>query len=36
VVRLSNEERARIKTLIQTGKACARQLLKARILLKVR
>ena len=34
VVRLEDDERARLSTLIQNGKASARQLLKARILLK--
>lgn len=34
IVRLSDEERARLTTLIQTGRGRARQLLKARILLK--
>jgi Homeodomain-like domain len=34
VVRLSGEERERLKTLIRKGKSPARQLLKARILLK--
>ena len=34
IVKLSAEERHRLDVLIQTGKAAARQLLKARILLK--
>jgi len=34
IVKLSDEERERLSTLIQTGKRRARQLLKARILLK--
>ena len=34
VVRLSGEERERLKTLIRKGKSPARRLLKARILLK--
>jgi len=34
IVRLSNEERDRLNTLIQTGRHRARQVLKARILLK--
>ena len=34
VVRLSDDERERLNTLIQTGKHRARQLVKARILLK--
>ena len=34
IVKLTSEERARLNTLIQKGKGPARQLLKARILLK--
>ena len=34
IVKLSDEERERLNTLIQTGKHGARQVLKARILLK--
>jgi len=34
IVRLSDEERERFDTLIQNGKHRARQLLKARVLLK--
>ncbi len=35
IVKLSDDERERLSVLIQKGKAPARQLLKARILLKV-
>jgi len=34
IVKLSEEERERLNTLIQTGKHRARQVLKARVLLK--